>query len=111
MVFNAGTGVPVSLNREGRRLVDGLTNPGQTAEQLLDVLTFRRADGRKISLREFPLAEALSTGETVRVEEIVISVPDGRSVSVLLNATAIRSDGQACYLVARGPAAETRVPC
>ena len=92
VVFNAGTGVPVSLNREGRRLVDGLTNPGQTAEQLLDVLTIRRADGREISLREFPLAEALSTGETVRAEEIVISVPDGRSVSVLLNATAIRSE-------------------
>ena len=92
VVFNAGTGVPVSLNREGRRLVDGLTNPGQTAEQLLDVLTFRRADGREISLREFPLAEALSTGETVRAEEIVISVPDGRSASVLLNATAIRSE-------------------
>ena len=92
VVFNAGTGVPVSLNREGRRLVDGLTNPGQTAEQLLDVLTFRRADGREISLREFPLAEALNTGETVRAEEIVISVPDGRSVSVLLNATAIRSE-------------------
>ena len=80
------------LNREGRRLVDGLTNPGQTAEQLLDVLTIRRADGREISLREFPLAEALSTGETVRAEEIVIGVPDGRSVSVLLNATAIRSE-------------------
>ncbi len=92
VVFNAGTGVPVSLNREGRRLVDGLTDPGQTAEQLLDVLTFRRADGRGISLREFPLAEALSTGETVRAEEIVISVPDGRSVSVLLNATPIRSE-------------------
>ena len=92
VVFNAVTGVPVSLNREGRRLVDGLTNPGQTAEKLLDVLTFRRADGREISLREFPLAEALSTGETVRAEEIVIGVPDGRSVSVLLNATAIRSE-------------------
>ena len=56
------------------------------------MLTIRRADGREISLREFPLAEALSTGETVRAEEIVISVPDGRSVSVLLNATAIRSE-------------------
>ena len=56
------------------------------------MLTFWRADGRQISLREFPLAEALSTGETVRAEEIVISVPDGRSVSVLLNATPIRSE-------------------
>ena len=92
VVFNAGTGVPVSLNREARRIVGGLRNPGQTAEQLLDVLTFRRADGREISLREFPLAQALSTGETVRAEEIVIGVPDGRSVSVLLNATPILSE-------------------
>ena len=92
VVFNAGTGVPVSLNREARRLVDGLRNPDQSTEQLLDVLTFRRADGREISLREFPLAQALSTGETVRAEEIVISVPDGRSVSVLLNATPIMSE-------------------
>ena len=56
------------------------------------MLTFRRADGGGISLREFPLAEALSTGETVRAEEIVIGVLDGRSVSVLLNATPIRSE-------------------
>ena len=92
VVFDARTGVPVSLNREARRLVDGLTNPGQTAEQLLDVLTFRRADGREISLEEFPVARALSTGETVRAEEIIIGVPDGRSVAVLLNATPIMSD-------------------
>ena len=100
VVFDAGTGAPVSLNREARRLVDGLTDPGQTAEQLLGVLTIRRADGREISLREFPLAEALGTGETVRAEEIVFSVADGRSVSALLNATPIRSEeGQVESLV------------
>ena len=90
--ISAVTGVPVSLNREARRLVDGLTNPGQMAEQLLDVLTFRRADGREISLAEFPLARALGAGEAVRAEEIVITVPDGRSVATLVNATPIRSD-------------------
>ena len=92
VVLDARTGSPVSLNMEGRRLVDGLRNPDQSAEQLLDVLTFRRADGREISLEEFPLAQALSTGETVRAEEIVIGVPDGRSVTVLLNATPILSN-------------------
>ena len=92
VVFDASTGSPASLNMEGRRIVDGLRNPDQSAEQLLDVLTFRRADGRQISLREFPLAQALSTGETVRAEEIVIGVPDGRSVTVLLNATPILSE-------------------
>ena len=62
VVFDARTGSPVSLNMEGRRIVDGLRNPDQTAEQLLDVLTFRRADGREISLREFPLAQAPQHG-------------------------------------------------
>ena len=92
IVFDARTGAPVSLNREGRKIVDSLRNPDQSAEQLLDVLTFRRADGREISLREFPLAQALSTGETVRAEEIVIQVPDGRRITTLVNATPIRSE-------------------
>ena len=56
------------------------------------MLTFRRADGREISLEEFPLAQALSTGETVRAEEIVIEVPGGGSVTTLVNATPIRSE-------------------
>ena len=38
------------------------------------------------------MAELLSTGETVRAEEIVMGVPDGRSVTALLNATPILSD-------------------
>ena len=54
--------------------------------------TFRRADGREFSLQELPLAQALSAGETVHAEEIALRVPDGRSVTVLLNATPILSD-------------------
>ena len=92
VVFDIATGAPVSFNREARRIVDGLLDPNQTPEQLLDVLTVRRAGGSEISLLEFPLAEALSATETVRAEEIVLAVPDGRSVSVLLNATPIRSE-------------------
>ena len=91
-VFAMGTGAPVTFNREARRIVDGLRNPDQTTEQLLEVVTVRRADGRKISLAEFPLAEVLGTSETVRAEEIVMETADGRSVTVLLNATPIRSD-------------------
>ena len=34
----------------------------------------------------------LSIGETVRAEEIVLQVPDGRSITTLLNATPIRSE-------------------
>ena len=92
-VFDARTGVPVSFNREAARIVGDLQAPGRPPEQLLEVLTFRRADGREISLEEFPLAQALNTGETVRAEEIVIQVPDGRSVTTLINATPIYSEG------------------
>ena len=94
VVFDA-TGALRSLNREARRIVDSLRDPDQTPEDLLDVVAFRRADGREISLREFGLAALLGIGETVRSEEIVIAVPDGRSVRVLLNATPIRSDEEA----------------
>ena len=93
LVFEAKTGGVTSVNREARRIVSGLHMPDGSAEELLDMLTFRRADGREISLEEFPLAQALSTGETVRAEEIVIEVPDGGSVTTLVNATPIRSEG------------------
>ena len=91
-VFDALTGAAKSFNQEARRIVDNLRDPDQTPEKLLEVLTCRRADGRKVSLREFPIAELLSIGETVRAEEIVMEVPDGRSVTVLLNATPILSN-------------------
>ena len=92
VVFDALTGAPKSLNREARRIADSLRDRDQTPEMLLDVITCRRADGREVSLREFPLAELLSVGETLRAEEIVLRVPDGRRVTVLLNATPIRSE-------------------
>ena len=81
-----------SVNREARRIVDDLHGPDRGAEDLLDELTFRRADGRAVSLEEFPLSQALRLGETVRAEEIVIEVPGGRSITTLVNATPIRSE-------------------
>ena len=92
VVFDAGTGLPTSFNREARRIVDILWNPDQTVEELLQVVSFRRGDGREFTVREYPLAQELSHGEVVRPEETVISVPDGRSVTVLVNATPIFSD-------------------
>ena len=94
VVFDTRTGVQVSFNREARRIVDSLRNDDQTPEDLLEVVTFRRADGQEASLWEFPLTKLLNSGETVRAEEIVISVPDGRSVTALVNATPIFSDGR-----------------
>ena len=90
MVFEARTGALVSLNREAARIVKSLCGPGQSAEQLLGVITCRRADGREIALDRLPLARALDRAETVRAEEVVLSVPDGRRVTTLINATPIR---------------------
>ena len=57
-------------------------------QERLEVLSYRRADGRNIS--PFDMARELIGGDTVRAEEIVLSVPDGRSVTVLVNATPSR---------------------
>ena len=92
VVFDARTGNPVSVNRETRRIASDLHMPDGSFTQVLEVLTFRRADGRKVSLEELPLVKALNAGETVRAEEFVIEVPGGRSVTVLVNATPIRTD-------------------
>ena len=92
LVFDAKTGGVTSVNREARRIVNDLCAPGGSAEQLLEVLTFRRFDGREVSLVEFPLAQGLRTGETVRAEEIVLQAPGGRSVTTLINATPIFSE-------------------
>ena len=101
VVFDARSGRPVSFNREARRIVEGLRTAGHPPEELLEVVSFRRADGPEVSLSEFPIAQYLSTGETVRAEEVVLSVPDGRSVRTLINATPIHSadDGVATVVV------------
>ena len=92
LVLDASTGEVRSINREARRVVSDLCAPGGSAEQLLEVLTFRRFDGREVSLVEFPLAQGLRTGETVRAEEIVLQAPGGQSVTTLINATPIFSE-------------------
>ena len=87
VVFDAASGRPLSFNREARRIVGGLLDPDVPPELLLEVMTCRRTDGREVTLDAFPLA--LSSGETVRAEEIELSVPDGRSITTLVNATPI----------------------
>ena len=89
-VFDARTGAPLSFNREAVRIMEAVRLPDRPPEDLLQVLTVRRSEGQAVSLAEFPLVQALSTGETVRAEEIVLSVPDGRSITVLVNATPSR---------------------
>ena len=100
VVFDADTGQAVSANREARRIVEPLGTPGRNNEQLLEVISCRRADGRERSLAEMPLKEQFPSAETVRSEEVVLSVPDGRSVRTLINVTPIGAeDGRGASVV------------
>ena len=92
VVFDARTGRPVSFNREAKRIVGGLRSGDSPTEQLLEVMICRRGDGREIRLDELPLAhEFRDNPETVRAEEIELSVPDGRRVTTLVNSTPIHA--------------------
>ena len=89
VVLDARTGKPVSINREAKRIVRGLQTPEGSTMELLELVTCRRGDGREIALKEYPLAQELSSAEKLRGEEIELSVPDGRSVKTLINVTPI----------------------
>ena len=90
-VFEARTGNPKSFNREARRIVESLHTPDIPLEELHKVVRCRRADGREVTLNQFPMAQQTNSFDTVRAEEVVLSMPDGRSVTTLINATPIAS--------------------
>ncbi len=85
VVLDAATGALLSFNREAKRIVAGLRTPDRPIERLPEAVTCRRGDGRKVTLAD------LGNAERVRAEEVELSVPDGRSVRTLLDATPIRS--------------------
>ena len=91
VVFDASTGQPVLLNQEARRIVEGLRIPGRRLEQLLEEITCRFSDGREVALAEFPMKRVIDDAVTMRAEEVVLSVPDGRRTTMLINATPIQS--------------------
>ena len=92
VVFGGRSGSLISYNREALRVMEGLGKRDLSPEDFLETVTVRRADGREVSLDDLPVAQALSTGETVRAEEVTLQVPDGESVSVLINATPVLSE-------------------
>ena len=78
-----------SLNRESRRITGDLLEPDGSWEDALNSLTCRRGDGTEMSLGDLTVYEALGAGETVRSEQVTLELPDGRSVTTLINATPI----------------------
>ena len=72
--------------------MDKLGRQCASPEGFLKNLTLQRADGREVSLEDLSVSQALSTGETVRAEEVVFRGFEGLSVTALINATPILSD-------------------
>ena len=92
VVFDARGARPASFNREAERIVDVLRTPGRPLETLLEGITCRRGDGREIAFHQLPFIQSVGTWQSVRAEEIVLSVPDGRRVAMLVNCTPIHAE-------------------
>lgn len=91
VVFDAKSGAPVSYNRETLRIITGLGEVEHPRESILEVLSIRRMDGREVRLEETSLAQMVSSGGTIRAEEVVLQLPEGKPMTVLINATPIYS--------------------
>ena len=91
VVFDAKSGAPVSYNRETLRIITGLGEVEHPRERILEVLSISRMDGREVRLEETSLAQMVSSGGTIRAEEVVIQLPEGKPTTVLINATPIYS--------------------
>ena len=92
LVFDARTGQLVTRNREAERIIGDVGTPDGSWESALNTVSYRRSDGREISLSDQPLARVLRSGETVRAEEVTVILPNGRNVTTLINAAPTYSD-------------------
>ena len=100
LVIDARTGKVVSSNREADLFIEPVRTLERPGEASPDNVTCQFGDGREFALNELAFAEELKKAGTMRAEEIVLSVPGGRPVSILVNATPIHADdGEVASLV------------
>ena len=92
MVVDAATRTFASVNKEAERILGMSPEPGSTLVRYHEVAIYRRMDGKQYESHERPLARALDSGEVVRAEEILLNLPNGRTMTILVNATPIYSD-------------------
>ena len=92
MAFELTEGRIVSYNQEILRMFGDRSIVESPWEEMLPLVSFRRFDGREIPAAEWPMVRIYQFGETIRAEEIIIQMPDGRPVPVLVNAAPIYSE-------------------
>ena len=92
MVVDAATRTFASVNKEAERILGMSPEPGSTLVRYHELAIYSRTDGKQYEDGDRPLARALGRGEVVRAEEILLNRPDGRTLTILVNATPIYSD-------------------
>ncbi|MDE2823183.1 MAG: ATP-binding protein [Chloroflexota bacterium] len=92
MVVDAATRTFASVNKEAERILGMSPEPGSTLVRYHELAIYSRTDGKQYEDDDRPLARALGRGEVVRAEEILLNRPDGRTLTILVNATPIYSD-------------------
>ena len=92
MVVDAATRTFASVNKEAERILGMSPEPGSTLVRYHELAIYSRTDGKQYEEDDRPLARALGRGEVVRAEEILLNRPDGRTLTILVNATPIHSD-------------------
>ena len=70
----------------------GCGSQDRTLEELIDVVKVRSVDEQDFPKAALTATHLLNSGETVRSQEVVVEGPNGQRVTVLVNATPIRSD-------------------
>ncbi|MDE2718617.1 MAG: ATP-binding protein [Chloroflexota bacterium] len=92
MVVDAATRTFASVNKEDERILGMSPEPGSTLVRYHELAIYSRTDGKQYEDDDRPLARALGRGDVVRAEEILLNRPDGRTLTILVNATPIYSD-------------------
>jgi PAS domain S-box-containing protein len=88
-VAEAEGGRVLLVNSEARRILGLTPVEGDTLGRYEHDIVYRRPDGSLYPTTELPLQRALVRGEVTRAEEIRFELPDGRTVSTLVNAAPV----------------------
>ena len=91
-VFDTRIGEMTYINQECRRLLGALGIPDEEMETIYESLRFTRTDGREIPFLELPGTRSLQTGEVVKAEEIVTHLPNGNTITTLVNCAPLFSE-------------------
>ena len=101
LLFDAETGGLLAMNEETRRIAGRPIVSERALNRLLREMELRRPDGRGIPFDELPTTRAVRSRETVLADDVVVHLPDGRSVNTLVNARPIPGpDGRIASVVA-----------